>query len=84
MKILYAGAIGQKDTATAVHVLRNARLLEKWEMSFHFAVNIRFREKYFRTKASKWTIPKRIEEVKREEVPNGWWNKFSDFECGRE
>ena len=29
MKILYAGAIGQKDTATAVHVLRNARLLEK-------------------------------------------------------
>lgn len=23
MKILYAGAIGQKDTATAVHVLRN-------------------------------------------------------------
>lgn len=29
MKILYAGAIGQKDTATSVHVLRNARLLEK-------------------------------------------------------
>lgn len=29
MKILYAGAIGQKDTATSIHVLRNARLLEK-------------------------------------------------------
>lgn len=29
MKILYAGAIGQKNTATSVHVLRNARLLEK-------------------------------------------------------
>ena len=41
MKILYAGAIGQKDTATAVHVLRNARSVrENWGMSFHFAVNI--------------------------------------------
>lgn len=29
MQILYAGAIGQKDTATSIHVLRNARLLEK-------------------------------------------------------
>lgn len=29
MKILYVGAIGQKNTATSIHVLRNARLLEK-------------------------------------------------------
>ncbi len=36
MKILYGGAIGQKDTATSVHVIRNARLLEKmgYDVSF--------------------------------------------------
>ena len=29
MKIVYAGAIGQKDTATFVHVVRNARMLKE-------------------------------------------------------